>query len=90
MRKKKLSAKRGRPKLANKKTYKSVSVPLDLWNELERQALSHGTFVGRVAWNRIRNGHYDPEQDEAERLADKHQGVDTSDPDGNDEDGYEL
>ncbi len=55
--------KRGRPKIAVKKIFKSVSIPAELWVECFNLAQKHGSYVGRVVWNRIKNGRYDPAQD---------------------------
>lgn len=65
----------GRPPLAVKRIFKSVAIPIDLWRECFAQAQQHGTFIGRVAWNRIKNGVYDPDQDARDRAEEQKRGM---------------
>lgn len=55
---------RGRPRAEKRAKFKTMSIPEELWNECNRIAIAHGTTVGKVGINRMRNGHYDPVQDE--------------------------
>lgn len=52
--------KRGRPPKPEEQhqKFKSISVPVELYDELDMQAKMLGVSVGKLASNRIRNGHY--------------------------------
>ncbi len=53
----------GRPKTLTHKEFKSISVPKDVWDELDRQAKHCGWTIGKVATNRIKSGTFNPTKD---------------------------
>lgn len=77
----------GRPRVAEKRRFKGICIPIDLWNECFEQAQQHGTFIGRVAWNRIKNGVYDPDQDARDRAEEQKRGIVDPDYEGYDFEG---
>ncbi len=51
----------GRPRVDNLVEYRSISIKKSLWLELNKQAMSTGTTIGKVATLRIEDGEFRPE-----------------------------